>query len=527
MYYLFQVVCMKKCVVLLSVLLVSCNLLFAQKDKPVFSVTHETIGRNELLDADIVAKRYKFLQRVFTSDVNEELGVATIQLRDTLKKNGRYRDFGQVLVFDLNGDRVLWDKFINYSMDRVRTFGQFLIQDTKGMSEVYYTLAGNKVREVFGRFVRVYQDKQIGLVIPVTSGETKKRLVGVSMFSGDKLWQRKMDHSYGTSAVFRLNDSVVLIESGGLHTVNLDNGKGWDYEMKTARRDYSPIVGSLVGLTLGILSHGSAAFYMLGHNTKRMYSNIIVSDSAIYMAGREELVRLDLEGNVVWKYGLVEDVVTMSDLVLKDGVLYMINSGEVMKNGHTSKKQGLPFFAAFDANTGEQKYLTIYEKNGVFTGYDVKDRSIVLLQKDRVQVHALSEQIIMAENSCDTTVYGELLSFMGKRVYVERGNSFESLSDIDSSRVNILTSKRRVLIMGSALEILEDIPLSDLYFCYAVKGDYKFLLKDGKTIVLNRQNQRVASLDVDENSVIVGNVLYNISKTTYSVVDLSTIMINE
>jgi|GEM_PF-2929621 hypothetical protein len=507
---------------------ISGNLLFAQKDKSVFSTVHEVVGNNELTNVDIAAKKYNFSRRIFSSQIDTTLGVLTVYLRDTTKKSGEYKSFGQILIFDLNADRVLWDKVINYNQEKVRTFGHFLIQSNKGMSEVYYTLAGNKVRDVFGQFVEVYKDKQIGLVIPSDiSGDPKKRLMGMSMFTGDKLWERKMDHGYGMNDIFRLNDSVIIIESGGLHAVNLDNGKGWDYEIETGKKNYSAsIFGSLAGIMVGVLTRGSVAFYVIGHNTRNIHSNMIVSDTAIYMAGRNELVRLDTEGNVVWKNELAENVVTMSAIFIENGILYMINSGEVGKNGRSTRKQGYPFFAAFDVNTGKQEYLTLFEKGGVFTGYEVKDNSVVLLEKDGVQAHALADQTILAEKNCDTTVHGELLRFVGKKIYTERGDYFDCLADLDSSWVNIYTSKHQVLTMNTSLEVLKETPWNDFYLCYAEKDGYKFLLKDGKTIVIDRQNRKVANIDVDDNSVIVGHTLYNISKTTYSVIDLSSVMTN-
>lgn len=80
--------------------------------------------------------------------------------------------------------------------------------------------------------------------------------------------------------------------------------------------------------------------------------------------------------------------------------------------------------------------------------------------------------------------------------------------------------------MNTSLEVLKETPWNDFYLCYAEKDGYKFLLKDGKTIVIDRQNRKVANIDVDDNSVIVGHTLYNISKTTYSVIDLSSVMTN-
>ena len=103
-----------------------------------------------------------------------------------MKRSGNFKNMGQVLIYDVNHDQVLWDKFLNYQQDRMEMFGQFMIQSSRGMSEVYYTIAGNKVREDFGRYVGVYKDINLGLMIPSDiSGDPKNRLVGMNMFSGE------------------------------------------------------------------------------------------------------------------------------------------------------------------------------------------------------------------------------------------------------------------------------------------------------------------------------------------------------
>ena len=512
---------------IIFLLLCFCNMNFAQKNETVFSTVHEVVGRNELSGTDIVAKQYKFSRRIFVSRIDTTLGVLMIQLRDTLKKSGNYKNTGQMLIYDVNQDQVLWNKFLNYNLDHVEMFGQFVIQSAKGMSEVYFTIAGNKIREDFGRYMGVYKDINLGLVVPCDiSGDPKKRLLGVNMFSGEKLWERKMDHGYGMKDSVRLNDSVIVVVSGGLHGVNLNNGKGWDYDLEVGRKNYSAsIFGSLAGLMVGILSRGSVAFFVVGHDVRNMHSNLIVSDSAVYMAGRKEIVRLDMDGNVVWKDEMVEDVVTMSSIFVKDGVLYMVNTGEVLRN-QRAQKRGKSFLAAFDASSGKRKFLTLLGEDNVFTRYAVKDSSVVLLQREGLQVHALADQMVLAKMSCDTSVYGELLNFVGKKIYTDQGNYFECLADIDSAWINVYTSKKRVLTMDASLKIVANREWDDFYICYAEKDGYKFLLKDGKTIVIDKKNRKVADINVNDNSVIVGKALHNISKTTYSVIDLSSVIEN-
>ena len=43
---------------------------------------------------------------------------------------------------------------------------------------------------------------------------------------------------------------------------------------------------------------------------------------------------------------------------------------------------------------------------------------------------------------------------------------------------------------------------------------------------IDKKNRKVADINVNDNSVIVGKALHNISKTTYSVIDLSSVIEN-
>lgn len=95
---------------------------------------------------------------------------------------------------------------------------------------------------------------------------------------------------------------------------------------------------------------------------------------------------------------------------------------------------------------------------------------------------------------------------------------------IDPSRFYVKTSRDSILTLNYSLKVVDRIPEKECYTCYATKGSYKFLYKDGKTIIINRDHRKVATLDVDHQSVLIGSVLYNVGRTDYSIIDLSGVI---
>lgn len=91
---------------ILFLLLIACDVAFAQKSEAAFSVIHEVVGYNESSGTDIMAKQYQISPADIYFTDRYHVRVLMIQLRDTVKRSGNSKNMGQVLIYDVNHDQV-------------------------------------------------------------------------------------------------------------------------------------------------------------------------------------------------------------------------------------------------------------------------------------------------------------------------------------------------------------------------------------------------------------------------------------
>lgn len=151
----------------------------------------------------------------------------------------------------------------------------------------------------------------------------------------------------------------MIVVAAGLHSININNGKGWDYNTITGKKDYSgTVAANAVGVAAGLLT---GTFIMsTGHNLVRdVVSNSLVDSSYIYFASKEQLSKIDKQtGEIAWKYPFPNDLASKSSLFMNEDIVFMINKGYAFM-GYRQLDFGKPFIAAFDRETGKQKYLTL------------------------------------------------------------------------------------------------------------------------------------------------------------------------
>src|SRR5690606_1196566 len=100
------------------------------------------------------------------------------------------------------------------------------------------------------------------------SKSKENMLEGIDLITGKPIWQREISREYSWNDVFYLNDSILLIAAAGLHTLNIFDGTGWDYNTITGKKDYTAsAIGTGLGIVAGLLTGTYAV--STGHNLVR------------------------------------------------------------------------------------------------------------------------------------------------------------------------------------------------------------------------------------------------------------------
>lgn len=516
---------MRKLLFLLLLLLN--NSVYSQKSK-ISVVSHDKVlGTNLLNNTPITGTEYIFPERIHGFYIDTLSGFLTLQLRG-VSSNGKWlNNTGNIVQFDLLQKQVKWTKKIPYQSAELQQFSHTMIYTVSNKSTCLDIRTGEDLWEVNNSIYFVDPDLNLGIGYryKLASGYTND-LEGIDLKSGRISWKRVINREYSWNDIFYTNDTTVLIVAAGLHSLNLKNGKGWDYNTETGKKDYKETIGAnAVGIAAGLLT--GTFVTTSGYNLVRdVVSNVLADSSCYYFSSKEQLAKINkLTGKVVWAHPFENSMSGKSSIYYTDSMVILVNKGYALM-GNRQINFGKPFLAAYDRSTGAEKYLSFTTvKNDPICVFWHADDLIYLLFKNRVAIYSEKDGKMLMERDFMTDSYGDLKYFVGRQVYLSNGNGFYySLPEYDSTLVYVYTNNGKIIALDNHLNVSRALSEDELYFCYLYVGDYKFIAHDKTTSVLDSKGFKVAELQATSNAFLIGNTLYDKQNDSFLTVDLKELV---
>lgn len=489
----------------------------------------QIVGKNLLNNTSITGFEYVFPERIDRSFLDVSNGFLTVQLKG-LTKNGKYvKSTGDIVQYDLAQQNVLWTKKITFQTGKMAHFGSNIFETVANKNFYVDTKTGKDRWEVKNNIFFVDKSDKIGLGYKSNAAFANvNQLEGIELASGKALWKRKLNNDYGWNDAFYTNDSTIIAVNSGLHSINLNTGKGWDYEAITGKNDYSnTIAANAVGIGLGILT--GTAILSTGYDVVRdLVSNTIVDSTSIFLASKEELVMLDKEsGEIQWKTLLPKDITSKSSIFIKENVVYMINEG-IAFMGNRQINFGKPFVAAYTKDSGKQLFLSFIDaKDEPILSFLIKDDHIILVFKNKIRKYSMNSGLIVAEKDFTDQKFGNLQYFIGEHVFItNEDGTLVNLLDSDPSKMFVYTTEMKSLLINSDLEVVKLYDFEALSISNLQTKDLKFISKNQKTQVVDNSGKLIAEIDALSNAFISDNILYNTLENRFIQIDLSQINLN-
>ncbi|GHA26331.1 hypothetical protein GCM10007103_04610 [Salinimicrobium marinum] len=498
----------------------------AQKDMEILWNSRE-VGKNLLTGESVMAKEYTFPERIHDFQVDTVNDHITIQLRG-LSKNGKWLDNkGKVVRYDPEEKKVLWSKKIAYQLENLEQTGGVTLHSTGKKSYSLDNATGKELWEVKNSLIFADAVDKIGIGYKIQPLKAKENtLEGIDLRNGQPLWQREISREYGWNEITYLNDSTLLIGASGLHTVNIFDGTGWDYNTVTGKKDYT---ASAVGTGLGIAAGLLTGTYMVstGHNlVSDVVSNMLVDSASIYFASRKDLVRLNRQGDVLWKKSLPDELTSKSMIFKSGDDLVMVNQGYAFM-GYRQLDFGTPFIASFDIKTGDQNYLkeVTAEKKEMIAAVNLKDGELLLLFKDHVSRFSVEDGQLLQDKKFNAEAVGELKYFVGEQVFVQKDNLFHSLQNSDPAKHYLYTGTGKILILDSNFELVEtmDTEAKAIYINYFNRDGKRFLAKENKTFVIDSEGENLAEFSASRNAVFLNGKFYDAQDNSFLEIELENL----
>ena len=498
---------MKTCIIFGCLIALAVNA-FSQQPEIEILYQKKVVGKNFITEDSIMGTEYILPERIFQTYIDTIGKCATFQLRGVSKNEKWLDNKGEILVYDLVNKNIKWSKPAFYQISSFEQYDNNIIQTDQNKSFYLDYNTGGKLWKVKNQIflANPIHNLAIGYKYSNMSGHTDL-LQGINLDDGSVIWDREIDRKYGWQYLYYFNDSTLLVAANGLHTVNLNNGSGWDYQ--TDMGIQKATIGSLV--------------------LREVKSNLIIDSVNIFCASREKLFELrQKDGSENWSYPLPIQETSKSRIFIKDSTLYMVNFGFAYM-GYRQAKQGTPFIAAFDKNTGKNKYFNLInvKKDPVQSTF-TKNDTLILAYKQRLEKYSLIDGKKLYEKEIDTKKYGELLLFVGYQTYIKTaGNKYEPIPNVVPSNNYLLTGNEKILVLDKDFNPVDEIDQDSIFIHYTNSMHYKFIANEDLTVVLDADNFVIAEFKSSKSSVLIDKKLYSMYKENFLEVDLSGLIFDK
>lgn len=461
-----------------------CSYSYAQEDS-LIRYDHIVNGKNELTGEKIKSRKCSFdgfISNVFLDTIQNTI---TIQTHDISNNDKRLKQFGDLILCNAENMQIKWHRRMHYLTDAIVQNSNLLIFTRANKGHAIDLNTGEDKWNLYDNIFYVDPNLNIGLGCRSDiTHDLSDQLEGIDLTDGSRVWKRRIMSLYGWHGMTHLSDNIILVIAGGLHTVDVKTGEGWDYHAKMSEND--PATPFAIN---------------------EAFSNILLKDGDIYFASASKISRIGTDGSVKWTKKLDRKQTSRSSIFEQGNTIYMVNYG-LAYQGIRPILYGQPFIAAFNKETGDQLYqIPLGNKETRVHDYVVKNDLLYVLFKNKIFICQLNNGTILKEAQPDTKETGDMVSFIGDNAYVNETKGLHRLAD-DDSKTYIVTSKSVYIALDEAMNYLDTVNAKQLYFNFHTEKGYKFLCSTENTIIVNDANRTIANIESSHPSVI-DNKLYS------------------
>lgn len=509
---------MKKFFLIFALLL--CSLFgFAQFDN------YKTVGRNNVTQRDIVAFVHRFEDEITRASIDTTSNRALVTVwGDPKGKRIRKKDLiRREVCYDLESQKEIWSKKLNWdeALVKIGDFYMYQMPQSYMTDERTFRLnaeTGEKMYKIGSNLYIPYVNYEKGYIICCRKyfGHLRKfPLKNISMQTNEVLWERKMDLSAGCEVEGKFNDSVLLLVASGIHSLNINDGTGWSYEMKTNKVE-------------SFVDYPYEYKYVVD-----CHSNLLVDSTSVTVASCEEIVKFDTEGNVIWRGELDPEKTGRSHLVKNKDYVVLINLG-FAKARRKYKDSGRPYFAVFDAESG--KNLCVHERQqnaDYFLDAKFCEDTLFIISADKkehftVEKYLMPDGVALAKktfNSTSTDKTGALYGFLDESIYVKNDSVLTPIVKADTNSIYV-NCKRTIMKFNRKLTVMGNVEFMDCYELLREYNGIRYFGHDGKIMAVDANDTEIATFDFD-SMYFSESKLFSIDGSALYEVDLKQVFASE
>lgn len=233
-------------------------------------------------------------------------------------------------------------------------------------------------------------------------------LRGLDITTGEVVWKKSLDWSMGWSFIEPISNDSAWVAADNLYRINWNTGVSEKFPIKSGFTDGKRLAKlAFASIAMGVmtagLTGGAVTSYLVpipsnnevgqrttnallpvhpdNMNIAGTVSNLVTSGNLHYIADRNYLSCFDDNLNVIWRYPFPERRGSESHLILRDGVVYIVNLGKAIRENNPEYATGIPFTAAFNALNGVPYWYKEHsEKKRIIKDYRFEGSENIVLE---------------------------------------------------------------------------------------------------------------------------------------------------
>ncbi|MFC0876393.1 hypothetical protein ACE01N_07345 [Saccharicrinis sp. FJH2] len=511
-------------------------------------VSENNAGKNLISGKAVVAKEYKFpgvIQKSYLDTLTNSITV----VQQRVNQSGEWlKNRGDLILFSIKDDNIKWSKSINYVNSKVLQYNDNIFLESDNILNCLKISDGDELwdAKVNLKYIDPLMNVGIGYTYRSAIGVTNM-LKGVDLKTGEVIWKREISEQYNWSnQIIHINDSVILIVAAGLHTINLKTGKGWDYDMITGENETKIVNNDVYHVSDVYAFTKYSGVFLKNEVISNVGSNLLNEDGYIYFASKDNLIKIDLDGNIQWTFAIPSGKSSSSELFIRYNRLYLFNKGYASYNetsvgpldpnvydqsvdtrdGNEKISYGKPYLTAFNPNNGKQLFVKEFNTDDqLILDSKIQDDRLTVLYQDKMKAFSLVDGSVIEEKSFLINVLDPFNHFLNDKIYLKTEDVKGSKIIDPDTYYLISTRDNNLVVIDHNFEFVKNLVLAENYLPYrSNKYGYNIFANNKETIILNPAGKAAALLSVSANQIIAKKVLYEIKDGSFVIVDLKDIL---
>lgn len=430
---------------------------------------------------EVNAECMNFEKRIFTTKFSPNNDYMLIGFREMNKKGTYWKNKGTLAYYSMAEKKIMWEVPFNYNNQMTCTSYGILTYGN-GTIQMLDKQDGQPYWKADGYPVKIDNELKVVLAYGYQGG-TKVYAYGLEY--GEERWTTKVTHdtSWGWNDALQTDSTHFIVIGDDVNRIDLNTGERQSYKAKTGVTDVgAALLSGLVALGGAVAASAISSYYYMpgyiGQNViTELRSNIWQKDSLYYFADREHVVCLDSTMTARWSYDLPSKTAARSFLVSQDSTLYMLSMGYGLRSSGVPKKMGRPFIAAWNMNTGENRFMNLLtvKKDMMSDAFITPECAYMLFDKGLAYKRNLNDSTVEI-TPWDVEKYGKLYSLVKNEIYTshEMNSMFMPIS-FDGANCPVMTSKGDVHVVNEHLDIRTTYPAASIYYPMARWNDHVFI----------------------------------------------------